>query len=143
MLHNDYIPTTKWTIGKHLQEEDSLNLLFISYGRTWTYPRQIISIWDKSSKTDKGRTWENEVGDKLCYMGTRQPIKYATCMDDEELFTKEQDIIVHTSWNFIFETKEEADLAFRKILSQYRKLLEQTIATEHEMILQARQALDY
>lgn|SRR5574343_2518 len=144
MLHlGNYQPTTKWTIAKSLDEADSLNLIIPAYGRNWTYPRQIISIWDKSDLKDKGKPWENEVGDKLCYLGTITPIKFATCLDGEELFTESEDIIVHTSWNFIFNSKEEADLVFRKFIGKYKYLLERTIAGEHEMILQAKQALYY
>jgi hypothetical protein len=144
MQHQDkYIPITKWTIAKGVKEVDALSLLIPSYDRTWTYPRQIRAIWDKSYDEDKGTSWENEVCDKLLFLGIKPPVKYATCTDGEELFTEEEDIIVHTCWNFIFETKEEADNAFRSIINTHKALLERTIASEHEMILQAKQALAY
>lgn len=141
--HDKYLPTTEWTIAKGIREEDSLNIILPSYGRVWTYPRQIISLWNKSVEEDKETSYENEVCDKLCYLGIIPPIKYATCTDGTKLFTEEQEIIVHTSWNFIFETKDEADSIFRQFISKYAQLFERIIASEHEMILQAKQALAY
>lgn len=142
-MPDKYVPTTMWTIAKNLLEGDSLNLVIPSKGRTWTYPRQIVSIWDKSDPEDKGTDYENQVCDKLCFLGTLPSVKYATCTDGEKLWTEEEELIVHTSWDFIFDTKEEAKVAFRNTLSRYKPLLEQTIAMENEMLLQAKQALAY
>lgn len=142
-ISDKYKPCDKWTIAKGINELDNLSLVINPVGRIITYPRRIMALWDKSDHDDVGASHENLVMDKLCYLGTTPPIKYATTTQGEELCTSEKDIIVLACWDFIFDTKEEADAEFRNKMKIYKDDLESIVANGCNAVKQAKDALEY